>query len=202
MKLIFSLSGVLLLTGCSIFSTVSDYNKNLTDYSGDEKVGIAFNISDDQVRVYPETKSCIDLYSKNNGFVPRGLMSNGAFSNGKKIGMPEVEGINKKSQEYWISANDHIAVRVLYTGEKRRTNIWTPKVTVSESIISFKPQPGMFYYVTVDFDHQNVQTGKYLRVYQIENDSAGVKKLKHVDILKIDNCPGQQPWYTRGGAAI
>ncbi|KHN50076.1 hypothetical protein OI69_15750 [Pectobacterium fontis] len=185
---------VLLLTGCS---TVSDYNKNLTDYTGDKKSGIAFNIGYNQVRVYPETKNCIDLYSKNNGFIPRNV-----FSGRKNIGIPDAVGMKKDNQEYWVSANDNLAIRVLYTGETGSKNLFLSKATVSESIITFKPQPGAFYYVTVDFENHNLATGKYLRIYQIIDGDTGEKQLKHVEILNIKNCSGQRPWYMKGGAVI
>ena len=196
------LVGVLLLTGCSTLSTVRDYNRSLTDYSGNKKSGIAFNIGFNQVRVYPETKDCIDLYSKNNGFVPRVIFGGSSFSDSKKIGVPEAEGMKKGSQEFWVSANDNLSIRVIYTGETGSKNFFSPKATVSESVITFKPQSGAFYYVTVDFENQNLETGKYLRIYQIIDDSIGKKKLKHVEILDVKNCLGQQPWYTKGAAVI
>ncbi len=202
MRHFLALAGVMLLTGCSTLTMVSDYNKHLTDYTGDKKVGIAFDTHYEQVRVYPEVKTCIDLYSKNNGFVPRGLAAISDDPHGKKIGMPTVEEMNRYSQEFWVNANDNLAIRAIYTGKKDTTNFLEPKITVAESIIAFKPQPGAFYYVTIDFDYQNPQTGKYLRVYQIVDSSTGKKQLKHVDILNIVNCPGQQPWYLQNGAIM
>ncbi|WP_226790014.1 hypothetical protein [Rahnella sikkimica] len=202
MKRFMGIVGVLLLAGCSTLSTVHDYNKNLTDYTGDKKAGIAFNIDYSQVRVYPETKDCVDLYSKNNGFVPRSIFENSGLSESKKIGIPEAEGMRKGSQEFWVSANDNLAIRVLYTGKTGAKNFFAPKIAVSESIIAFKPQPGAFYYATVDFHNQDPETGKYLRVYQIVKDSTGREQLKHVDILNIKNCAGQQPWFTKGTAVI
>ncbi|EHD20689.1 putative lipoprotein [Brenneria sp. EniD312] len=196
------LAGVLLLMGCSTLTMVNDYNKDLTDYTGDKKIGVAFNIQDNQARVYPETKSCIDLYSKNNGFVPVGFIDNNAWSDGKKIGIPEVDGMSKRRQEFWVNASDNLAVRVLYTGKTGATNIFSPKVAVAESIIVFKPEAGAFYYVTVDFEHQDPKTGKYLRIYKIVDNGDGKKDLKHVEMLNIHNCPGQQPWYTKMGAVI
>ncbi|MCL2892520.1 hypothetical protein [Brenneria tiliae] len=193
----FGLAGVLLLMGCSTLTMVHDYNKDLTDYTGDKKTGVAFNIQKNQVRVYPETRSCIDLYSKNNGFI-----DNNAWSDGKKIGIPEVEGMSKRRQEFWLNASDNLAVRVLYTGNTGATNIFEPKITVAESFIVFKPEAGAFYYVTVDFKHQDPKTGKYLRIYKIVDNGAGKKELKHVEMLNIHNCPGQQPWYTKMGAVI
>ncbi|MDE8741849.1 hypothetical protein PZA22_12170 [Pectobacterium polaris] len=202
MKRFMGLVGVLLLTGCSALSTVRDYNRNLTDYAGNKKSGIAFNIGFNQVRVYPETKDCIDLYSKSNGFIPRVIFGGSALSDSKKIGVPETEGMSKGSQEFWVSANDNLAIRVIYTGETGSKNFFSPKVIVSESVITFKPQSGAFYYVTVDFENKNFETGKYLRIYQIIDDSIGKKKLKHVEILDVKNCLGQQPWYMKGGAVI
>ncbi|GAB7271554.1 hypothetical protein DZS_29480 [Dickeya ananatis] len=58
------LAGLLLLTACSSLTTVSDYNKDLTDSLADKRVGIAFDMNNNRTRVYPETKTCIDLYSK------------------------------------------------------------------------------------------------------------------------------------------
>lgn len=202
MRRFLALTGVLLLTGCSTLSTISDYNKNLTDYTGDKKVGIAFDIYSEQVRVYPAVKTCIDLYSKNNGFLPRGMAATSEYTDKNKIGIPIVEGMSKKSQKLWVNANDYLAIRVIYTGETGNTTYMLPKFNVADSIIAFKPQPGAFYYVTINFDYQNPQTGKYLRVYQIVDDSTGKKKLKHVENLNIVNCPGQQPWYLQGGAIM
>ncbi|MBQ4767742.1 hypothetical protein F9U42_11430 [Pectobacterium versatile] len=199
MKRFIGLVGVLLLSGCSTLSTVRDYNRDLTDYTGNKKAGIAFSIDYNQVRVYPETKSCIDLYSKDNGFVPRSILG---VSGSKKIGFPEAEGMRKNSQEFWVSANDNLAIRVIYSGETGSKNFFSPKVTVSDSVIVFKPQFDAFYYVTVDFKSHNFETGKYLRVYQVIEDSSGEKKLKHVEILDIKNCLGQQPWYVKGAAVI
>ncbi|MEA9391183.1 hypothetical protein SJI19_11640 [Acerihabitans sp. TG2] len=201
MRRFLALTAGVLLTGCSTLSMISDYNKNLTDYTGDKKVGIAFNTYSEQVRVYPEVNTCIDLYSKNNGFLPRSIAAINEYTDKNKIGIPDVEGMSKKSQKFWVNANGNIAIRVIYTGETGAKNYFAPKFSVAESIIAFKPQPGAFYYVTIDFDYQNPQTGKYLRVYQID-DSAGKKQLKHVKILNIDNCPGQKPWYQQSGAVM
>jgi len=197
-----ALTGILLLTGCTALSTVSDYNKNLTDYTGDKKVGVAFDIHNAQVRVYPQVKTCIDLYSKNNGFVPDGVAALSDYHGTRKIGVPAVEGMNQNNQEFWVNANDYLAVRVIYTGKKDTTNFLEPKFNVAESIIAFKPQPGAFYYVTINFDYQDPQTGKYLRIYQIVDDNAGKKRLKHVEILNFETCPGQKPWYLHFGAVI
>ncbi|AIA70521.1 putative lipoprotein [Pectobacterium atrosepticum SCRI1043] len=194
--------GVLLLTGCSSISTVRDYNKNITNYTGDKKVGVAFDTDNNQVRVYPETKACIDLYSASNGFLPRGAFDFRGLSDKKRIGIPEVEGMRKISQEYWVSANNNIAIRVIYTGDTGTNNFFSLKQIVSESVIVFKPQPGAFYYVKVDFDNQSVEARKYLRVYQIIEGSTGGEQLKHVEILNVKNCPGQKPWYMKGGAII
>ncbi|MEM0675094.1 hypothetical protein AAHA48_18270 [Dickeya oryzae] len=190
------LAGLLLLTACSSLTTVSDYNKDLTDSLADKRVGIAFDMNNNRTRVYPETKTCIDLYSKNNGFVPVMRLSK------KSIGMPVVDEMSDKHQEFWVSANGYIAVRVLYTGENNHRSFFSPDVLVSESVIAFKPEAGSFYYVTIDFNDRNAETGKYLRVYKIVDNASGEKTLQHVDMLNLRNCPGQQPWYTKAGAAI
>ncbi len=186
----------LLLTGCSSLTKIGDYNQDLTDFSGDNKVGIGFSMNNNRTRVYPETKACVDLYSRNNGFVPVMRLSK------KSIGMPTVGEMSDKRQEFWVSANGYIAVRVLYTGENNDRSMFSPGVLVSESVIAFKPESGSFYYVTIDFRDRNLATGKYLRVYKIIDNASGEKTLQHVNVLKLQNCPGQQPWYTKAGAVI
>ncbi|QKO14150.1 hypothetical protein HAT91_02523 [Dickeya solani] len=149
-----------------------------------------------RTRVYPETKACIDLYSKANGFIP--VIS----WRDKSIGIPTIAGMSEKRQEFGVSANELITIRVLYPGEADNKYFFSSGVNVAQSVITFKPEVGSFCYVTIDFKHQESKTGKYLRVYKIVDNAAGKKELQHVNILNVPNCPGQQPWYTQMGAVM
>ncbi|SQI38568.1 Uncharacterised protein [Leminorella richardii] len=196
-----------LLTGCS---TITTYNQSLKDYEGDDRVGIAFGMTftstfskfDRQVRVYPETLRCIDLYSERNGFVSGNLYGDSVPDN-KFIGVPEVEGMSKNRAEFWVSAKDNISIRTIYTGFVKQEGSFPNISKVSESLVSFKPEAGAFYYVMVDMEKVDPITLKYLRVYKITEDAEGKLTLKHVDnIPQINNCPGQQPWFTKMAAVI
>lgn len=195
-----------LLSGCS---TVSKYNQSLKDFEGSERVGIAFEMTgatfaaiDRQVRVYPETLGCIDLYSERNGFVSGNAFGD-SVSDNKRIGIPDVEGMSENRIEFWVSAKNNISIRTIYTGVVEQK--WPlPRMSkVSESLVSFKPEAGAFYYVMIDMEKIDPTTLKYLRVYKITEDADGKRTLKHVDnIPQINNCPGQQPWFTKMAAVI
>ncbi|GKX61976.1 hypothetical protein SOASR032_05450 [Pragia fontium] len=195
------------LTGCS---AITEYNKALSDYEGSDRVGIAFDVSRDgimskmgPVRIYPETIGCIDLSSSKNGFLSGNIFGGGEVNSvGKKIGIPEVNGMAKDRVELWVSAKHNIAIRTIYTGQTGKTGYFSIKTAVAESVVTFKPEPGTFYYVTINFDKVDPITGKYMRVYKIIDDGAGRKSLKHVSDLKISNCPGQHPWYQKSGAVM
>ncbi|MHA6312098.1 hypothetical protein ACX3P5_12720 [Pantoea sp. S-LA4] len=56
---------VINLTGCS----VATYSHKLQDVETGDRVGITFdNRNLDYIRVYPETKTCINLDAKDNGY--------------------------------------------------------------------------------------------------------------------------------------
>lgn len=196
------LAAVLLLTGCSALQTVKDYNEELTDYTGTNRIGMAFDIGYNQVRVYQQTGACIDLYSKNNRFIPAGFSQNTSLRDRKRIGMPEAEGMSPRRNEYWLNSDGEMAIRVLYVGETGNQGYFKQKVAVSESLVAFKPEPGAFYYVTIDDIGSSRYANKELHLYKIADNGSGKKELKPVEEHKIYNCAGKKPWYLRNGAVI
>lgn len=189
---------------------VSEHNRALIDYEGSDRVGIAFDVSrkawaskSSPIRIYPETIGCIDLSSDKNGYLTRGMFGSGESNPvGKKIGVPEVSGMSKDRIELWVSAKNNIAIKTIYTGNTGKTGYFSIKTTVVDEAVTFKPEPGAFYYVTIDFEKADPVTYKFMRVYKITDDGAGEKVLKHVDNLKRYDCPGQKPWYQKGGAVM
>lgn len=195
------------LVGCS---TISEHNRALLDYEGSDRVGIAFDVSRKgwaskvpPIRIYPETVRCINLHSDKNGYLTTGMFGSGESNPvGKKIGIPEVSGMSKDRIELWVSAKNNIAIKTIFTGNTGNTDYFSIKTTVRDEAVTFKPEPGAFYYVTIDFENLDPVTSSFMRVYKIADDGAGGKVLKHVDNLKMYDCPGQKPWYQKGGAIM
>lgn len=182
------------LTGCSTYKMFRDYNQELADYPGENRVAIAFKTRM-QTRIYPETGTCIDLRSLKNGFL--------GPTQDKGINYPEISDLHRGINSiHWVSSNQNIAIRIIYTGMKVGSNVFNSGARVSESFIVFKPEPGDYYYVTDDgMEFQDSTTGKYLKIYKVVDDK-GSKKLEPVKQLNINNCPGQKPWYQAMGAII
>ena len=188
---------------------VSQHNKALTDYEGSDRVGIAFDVhkdgilsNNDPIRIYPETMGCIDLQSEKNGYLGRQMFGSGeSYSAGKSIGVPEATGMSKDRIELWVSAKYDIAIRTVYVGATGKTGYLSPRKGVVESVVTFKPEAGAFYYVTVD-SNEVEPISKFMKVYQIIDDGTGRKTLQPVKELNIKNCPGQHPWYQKGGAIM
>ena len=197
MKAIIALAGALLISGCSTLGMVKDYNQNIQDYTGTSRVGIAFDVGDYQTRIYPETEECIDLYSKKNGFIPS---ATGVFSSNKTIGVPYVDKMSQNRNEYWVSANKIIAIRILYIGKLTDNGFLSNRV--NDSYVTFKPEPGAFYYVNVERLDSSRFADRNLKVYKIVKKDAGYNALEPVQEANIHNCDGQQPWYMQGGAVI
>lgn len=197
MKAIIALAGALLLSGCSTLGMVKDYNQTIKDYTGASRVGIAFDVDGIQARIYPETEGCIDLYSKKNGFIPSSV---GMFGDHKVIGVPYIDQMTQNRNEYWVSANKIIAIRILYVGKLTDNGFLSNRV--NDSYVTFKPEPGAFYYVNVEQWGSGLSAGKQLHVFKIVKKDEDHNILEPVEEANIHNCDGQQPWYMQGGAVI
>lgn len=193
LKKVITFVAAFLITGCSTLGMVKEYNQNIKDDTGTSRVGIAFDLKGTQTRIYPETESCINLYSSKNGFIPSG---SDMWGDHKIIGVPYVDEMTQNRNEYWVSANKIIAIRILYVGKLNDNGFLSNRV--NDSYVTFKPEPGAFYYANVEGSSRN----RELKVYKIVKKPAGYNVLEPVQEAGIHNCPGQQPWYMQGGAVI
>ncbi|WP_312692749.1 hypothetical protein [Kosakonia sp.] len=198
MKAMVALAGALLLSGCSTYNMFKEYNQSIKDYTGQNRVGVAFDLANTQARIYPETDRCINLYSNKNGFIGSGSMT----GDHKRIGVPYVAGMSQNRDEYWVSAEKFISVRILYAGRDGSGGILTNQARVNERYVTFQPEPGAYYYVKVERPDTSHLAERYLKVYKIVVHESGRKELEPVREWGIHNCPGQKPWYRVNGATI
>lgn len=198
MKAMVALVGVLLLSGCSTYEMVKEYNQSIKDYTGPNRVGVAFDLNNTEARIYPETDRCINLYSNKNGFIGSGSL----MGDHKRIGVPYVADMTQNRDEYWVSAEKFISVRIIYAGRDGSGGILTNQARVNERYVTFKPEPGAYYYVNVERPDPSRLAERYLKVYKIVVHESGRKELQPVREWGIHNCPGQKPWYMVNGATI
>jgi len=168
-KWVFAAGLVVNLTGCS----VATYSHKLQDVQTGDRVGIAFdNRNLDYIRVYPETKKCINLDAKDNGYTNNAIGFQTKLNN-KLLGFPEIPETPELRREFWVSAKDNIAIRMIQPNGAYDT-------------VSFRPKVGSFYYVTGLFTSQ--YTPRSLSVVEVYKTDKGYYDRKPVEDLKLENC--------------
>lgn len=159
----------LALTGCS----VATYSHKLQDVNDKERVGITFdNRNLDHIKVYPNTKDCINLDDKDNGFTNNALGFQTKLNN-KILGFPEIPETSPMRREFWVSAKNNIAIRMIRPNGNFET-------------ITFKPTIGSFYYVTGELVGQ--YSPRKLSVVEVFKTEKGYYDKRPVTNLKLSNC--------------
>lgn len=159
----------ILLSGCS----VATYSHKLEDVQGNERVGLSFdNTNLDYMRVYPNTAACINLDDPHNGYTNNAVGFQTALNN-KLEGFPEIPESASLRREFWVSAKQNIAVRMITANG-------------SYSTVTFKPVIGSYYYITGLFVNQYAP--RKLTVYEVYKTEKGYYDKKPVTDLALENC--------------
>lgn len=167
--LIIMLSLSLLITGCS----VATYSHKLQDAKGEDRVGITFdNRNLDYVRVYPNTKDCINLDDESNGYTNNAIGIQTELNN-KILGFPEIPETSEIRREFWVNASNNIAIRMIRDNGNYKT-------------ITFKPKVGSYYYVTGEFI--SVYSPRKLTVFEVYKTEKGYYDKREVEDLNLSNC--------------
>ncbi|HGE6737079.1 TPA: hypothetical protein ACGCBI_000501 [Serratia marcescens] len=161
----FSLS----ITGCS----VATYSHKLQDVENGERVGVSFDNSNlDSIRVYPNTKDCINIDDKENGYTNNAIGFQTKLNN-KILGFPEIPETSVMRREFWVNATNNIAIRMIRANGEFDT-------------VTFKPTIGSYYYVTGEFISQ--YSPRALTVLEVYKTEKGYYDKKPVKNLKLSNC--------------
>lgn len=157
------------ITGCS----VATYSHKLQDVESGERVGITFdNRNLDYIRVYPNTKDCINLDDKDNGYTNNAIGFQTKLNN-KILGFPEIPETSEMRREFWVGASNNIAIRMIQGNGSFDT-------------ITFKPTIGSYYYVTGTLVSQYLP--RKLTVFEVYKTEKGYYDKKPVENLKLSNC--------------
>ncbi|QYM91463.1 hypothetical protein [Dickeya zeae] len=162
-----------MLCGCVSGCSVATYSHKLEDYSGSDRVGMTFdNRNLDYIRVYPNTKECINLDASDNGYTNNAVGFQTKLNN-KELGFPEIPESSPMKREFWVSAKGNIAVRMIAPNGVADT-------------ITFKPVIGNYYYVTGVL--VSPYSSRHLTVYEVFKTDKGFYDRRPVTDLAIKNC--------------
>lgn len=167
-KLIMPLLLSFSITGCS----VAAYSHKLQDAKEGPRVGITFENNDSYIRVYPNTKDCINLDDEDNGYTNNAIVLQTKLNN-KTLGFPEIPETSGMKREFWVNASNNIAIRIIANNGTYKT-------------VTFKPKIGSYYYVkgAVINEYQD----KRLAVFEVYKTEKGYYDKKEVKDLKLSNC--------------
>ncbi|PKX82053.1 hypothetical protein A0G02_16140 [Pectobacterium peruviense] len=161
--------GAALLSGCS----VATYSNKLEDYQGTDRVGMTFdNRNLDYIRVYPNTDRCINIDAPENGYTNNAIGFQTKLNN-KELGFPEIPETPTMVREFWVSAKNNIAVRMIAGNGGFRT-------------VTFKPVVGNYYYITGEF--AGPYSARRLEVYEVFKTEKGYYDRRLVKDLMLKNC--------------